>query len=130
MDRRVVSFTDNDDRIRWQINDFVYTPDYLYPMRYDTYENLGIVMHNSIFEKCNPASFPERFFDVLNFSTDRLTELKLRAGKDLSSDLKITFDSSVRMFDGNIFNLTINHRFYIITGKQLVIGNKGVEKVV
>lgn len=128
--RLPVSFNDENDRLRWQINDFVYTPDYLYPAKYQTWEYMRNIIQNTLYEKCNSTAFADQFFDVLNFSSDRLTELKLRAGKDLASDLKITLDCANRNFDGKTQKNTIHHKFYIITGKQLIIGPRGVEKVI
>lgn len=41
--RRTVPFNKPSDRLRWQINVFVYTPDYLYPCRYETWEYMKYI---------------------------------------------------------------------------------------
>lgn len=127
--RSIVSFTKPDDRIRWQINDFVCTPDYLYVSKYQTWEYIYPIIRGSFFD-ISEYNYISDFFDILNFSTDSLTELKTRVGRDLSKDLKISYDVKNWNFDFDHYEKTIHHKFYIITGKMLILSARGVEKVV
>lgn len=53
----------------------------------------------------------------------------MRAGRPLSTDIKITMDAYCDNFTDNNGG-TVYHRFFVITGKMLYINEKGVEKVV
>lgn len=124
-----IIFNDNTDRFRWMINDFVYTPDYLYVKNYESYQQMYHLVKGSFYDKCNTAAYYQKFFEILNFTSGQLNELKMRAGRPLSTDIKVTMDAYCKNFTGNNGGV-VYHRFFVITGKMLYINEKGVEKVV
>lgn len=124
-----IIFANDTDRFRWMINDFVYTPDYLYIKNYESYQQIYHLVKGSFYDKCNVAAYYKKFFEILNFTSGPLNELKMRAGRPLSTDIKITMDAYCNNFTDGAGG-TVYHRFFVITGKMLYINEKGVEKVV
>lgn len=127
--KKVLHFSHSTDRFRWMINDFVYTPDYLYVKNYESYQQIYHLVKGSFFDKCNILPYQDKFFEILNFTSGALNELKMRAGRPLATDIKVTLDAYAQNFV-DVNGGTVYHRFFVITGKMLYINEKGVEKVV
>lgn len=132
-----VSFGDKDCRFRWLLNDFVYTPDFLMVANQDSYYQMQKILATTYFDQYNTTPFPDKFIEILKFTADNnLTNIKSRGGRPLDSQLKITFDCYNPKFgpnqksqNGSIIN-SVTHRFYIITGRILEIGMRGIQRVV
>lgn len=117
-------------QFRWMINDFVHQPDYANMEYNDSYMMMQEYFKDSWYDVFRQnKTFNQKFFEILNFGSRDLDNIKNQAGRPLASDLKITFD-----FDsgGNATwnGLNISHRFYIITGRLCTINGSGIVSVV
>lgn len=69
-------------RFRWLLNDFVYSPDFLYVANQDSYYQMQKMLTSTYFDQYNILAFPKKFIEILKFTADNnLTNIKSR-GED------------------------------------------------
>lgn len=118
-------------QFRWMINDFVYQPDYSLMQYYDSYMTVQEYFKDSwydIFRR--KEDFNHKFFEILNFGSKDLDNIKNQSGRPLASDLKITFEFSAPGTDTDYYKYSVMHRFYIITGRMCTINGSGIVSVI
>lgn len=117
-------------QFRWMINDFVHQPDYANMQYDDSYMMVQDYFKDSWFDVFRQHQrFNHKFFEILNFGSRDLDNIKNQAGRPLATDLKITFDFDCGG-DAAWPRLNISHRFYIITGRLCTINGSGIVSVV
>lgn len=120
-------------QFRWLINDFVYQPDFSLMQYYDSYMTVQDYFKDSWYDIFGRnRTFNEKFFEILNFGSKDLDNIKNQSGRPLATDLKITFEFSA---PGNIgkndfVDHEITHRFYIVTGRMCTINGSGIVSVI
>lgn len=122
-----IKFQQATTKSRWLVNDFVWTPDYD-DMKYaDEYELIKPYVKNTWFDMFRSEPFCEKYFNILNFGSYDLANIKSRAGRPLASDLKVTLELTTGSDD---FKKSCKHCFYIITGRLLTINQAGIVNVI
>lgn len=97
---------------------------------YDSYMTVRDYFQDSwydIFRR--KQTFNEKFFEILNFGSKDIENIKSQAGRPLATDLKITFEMSTPGVN-DFTHFAITHRFYIITGRMCTINGSGIVSVI